>query len=71
LDNVSAPLPGLLHQAAGDLEYAYYATERVNHQAGRRIMASVFAEMESPVTRSHNDLDLAVWLKITNGLRNW
>lgn len=28
LDNASAPLPQALHEAAADLEYAYFASER-------------------------------------------
>ncbi|MFN8156934.1 MAG: hypothetical protein U0R68_05935 [Candidatus Nanopelagicales bacterium] len=44
LDNASAPLPQLLHAAASDLEYAFYASESEDHpEEAARIMAPVLA----------------------------
>jgi hypothetical protein len=48
LDNASAPLPGALRDAASDLEYAYFSTERREHvEAGRRILGPLLADMQS------------------------
>jgi hypothetical protein len=46
LDNASA-LPQLLAGAAGDLDYAYYATAAAEHEeAAHCILASAFAAMD-------------------------
>jgi len=48
LDNASAPLPRQLHEAAADLEHAYFASEREEHlSAGRRILGPLLTRMES------------------------
>jgi hypothetical protein len=50
LDNASAPLPLLLHRAAGDLEYAHFTVEREDHQqAAQDIMAPVLAAFDTSV----------------------
>jgi hypothetical protein len=47
LDNASAPLPAMLAEAAGDLEYAYYDQEREEHlPAGRRILGPALSRMD-------------------------
>jgi hypothetical protein len=48
LDNASAPLLLLLHRAAGDLEYAYFAVEREDHQqTAQDIIAPVLAAFDT------------------------
>lgn len=47
LDNSSAPLPGLLEIAEGELEYAYFAAESREHiERVRRILAPVLAVLD-------------------------
>lgn len=47
IDNANMPLPQLLPRAVADLEHAYYASERAEHdEAARRILAAFFAAMD-------------------------